>query len=130
MAPHDDFSAVEIFDTDDVPAREWCRMVLGSAIVQGAEALAIVWDALPAEEMDAFFAQYDQVFGVWRDPRATAGFFALSIKGEDSTAKPLRMNAVPCVDMQAALRLQARYGNAADVASNSPIWDAPAPVPN
>jgi hypothetical protein len=106
------------------------KSLLASAFIKGAEALAIVWEALSIEELDKFMSKYDQVYAVWHDPAAPNEYFFLSIKGQSEWAKGegVRANSVPCTNREAALLLQARYGDAVDIASNDPIWETPAPI--
>jgi hypothetical protein len=73
-------------------------------------------------------AKWYRVYAVWTDQSAPSGLYVLSVKGDSGSAEYCRSSSVPCVDKEAALGLQARYGDAADVASNSRVWAGPARI--
>lgn len=109
---------------DDAELSEALNTVLLSALQNGASAFEFMLRNSPQAEMDQAMTQYDKVIGVWRDLTSSLGFGFLFIKGVHTGAPYSHANSIPCIDREMALRLQARYGDADDAASNSP---APTP---
>jgi len=100
-----------MFDWNDPEALEFARTVF-----QSAEANAAL-NGLPCDDpkLAAVIQRADFVYAVWREPRNPNGIGILLVRGlevlDGDDSRNVVCNAIPCADEDAALRLQARYGD-------------------
>jgi hypothetical protein len=98
-------------------ARLLFQSIVGDAFDMGAKAFNAFLKDSTEEELDLFMGGYPCVIAVWLDPGAPGGYSQLSVKGIGESKS---FRAIPCIDRQTALRLQARYGDTHDAELNPP----------
>jgi hypothetical protein len=113
----------EMITEDD---SERFRTVVGTAFRNGELINA------PADDprVAAIVNECDWTLAVWPDSsdELLDGFKLLSVRGhEKATGGGMRTNAIPRVDMESALALQALYGSPSDIAGNRFIVGLPTP---